>query len=284
MRSNNQTIPHPFLLKRLHSLAGFWLVLFLIEHLFVNSQAALFLGDNGIGFIKAANALKQLPYLPVIETVALGLPFLVHGIWGIKYALTAKLNSFSSDGSKPSLPRYPRNQAFSWQRITSWILLVGVIAHVVQMRFIERPIAISEAPAPLYSIRLDRDPGLEKLSRTLGFRIYNTSPDDSSISRALKTPLKKNEVLAVADNFGTAELLLVRETFKSPLMIALYTLFVSAAVFHGFNGLWTFMISWGITLTQTSQRYMRYAAGGLSALIAFLGLAAIWGTYWINLK
>ena len=83
----------------------------------------------------------------------------------------------------------------------------------------------------------------------------------------------------MAPSFGIAELLMVRDTFKSPLMILLYTGLVLAACFHGFNGLWTFMISWGITLTARSQRLMRTLATGLMVLVTFLGLAAIWGTY-----
>jgi succinate dehydrogenase / fumarate reductase cytochrome b subunit len=44
------------------------------------------------------------------------------------------------------------------------------------------------------------------------------------------------------------------------------------------------MISWGITLTERSQCIMRKIATGLMVIITFLGLAAIWGTYWINLR
>jgi succinate dehydrogenase / fumarate reductase cytochrome b subunit len=94
----------------------------------------------------------------------------------------------------------------------------------------------------------------------------------------------QNQVTALSPNFGTAVLLMVRETFKSPLMIFLYTVFVLAATFHAFNGLWTFMITWGITLTAASQQLMRKCAVVLMVLISFLGLAAIWATYWINLK
>src|SRR4051812_29543012 len=113
------SIPKAFIWRRVHSLAGLWFVLFLIEHLLTNSQAALFIGDNGSGFVEAVNFIKSLPYLPVIEIFLLGVPFLVHAIWGVKYLLTSKFNSFPADGSTPSLPQYPRNQAFTWQRITS---------------------------------------------------------------------------------------------------------------------------------------------------------------------
>ena len=123
-------IPNAFLWRRAHSLTGLWLVIFLIEHLLTNSQAALWIGDNGLGFIQAVNSLKELPHLQAIEIFLLGVPLLVHGLWGVKYLMTSKMNSFASDGSSPSLPQYPRNRAYTWQRITSWILLVGIAAHV----------------------------------------------------------------------------------------------------------------------------------------------------------
>ena len=64
-------IPKAFLWRRLHSIAGLWLVIFIISHLFTNSQAALLIGDDGQGFINAVNAIHNLPYLPLIE-IAVG--------------------------------------------------------------------------------------------------------------------------------------------------------------------------------------------------------------------
>lgn len=311
-------IPSAFIWRRAHSLTGLWLVLFLIEHLFTNSQAALFIGDNGNGFVNAVNSLKNLPYLPVIEIFLLGVPFLIHGIWGVKYLLTGKMNSFSSDGREPSLPEYPRNHAYTWQRITSWILLFGIIAHVIQMRFIEYPSFAQRGTEKSYMIPLNLDSGLYTLSKRLGFTIYNQGQIDSFKEKLLlqeaeknegggdtakglianqekeeqkgwvnaleKRPLKENQIMAVSNSFSVAELLMVRDTFKSPVMILLYTGLVLAACFHAFNGLWTFMISWGITLTARSQQIMRSFATGLMVILTFLGLAAIWGTYWFNLK
>lgn len=309
-------IPRAFIWRRAHSLTGLWLVLFLIEHLFTNSQAALFIGDDGKGFVSAVNFLKDLPYLPLIEIFLLGIPFLIHGLWGIRYLMTAKYNSFPSDGSSPALPQYTRNQAYTWQRITSWILLVGILAHVIHMRFLEYPTSAQLGTKHLYLSRVEADDGLYTLSKRLGFEIYHpqkieeikqqTSPqskiegqkaskseeliaaqkqrEEQAWAAALeKWPLKENQLIAVSPSFGVAELLLVRDTFKNPIMILLYTGLVLATCFHAFNGLWTFMISWGITLTARSQQLMRSLATALMVLITFLGLAAIWGTYWFNL-
>lgn len=303
-------IPKAFIFRRLHSLTGLFLVFFLIEHLFVNSQAALLFGEDGFGFIKSVNGIHNFPYLRIIEVVLLGIPFLIHGGFGIHYLVTGKYNSFSSDGSKPALGQYPRNQAYTWQRITSWILLFAIIGHVVQMRFLEDPASAQKGTQHYYMVRLDRDSGLETLSQRIGFEIFDqrkiqeqkaskdflSKTDNAAVLAQEKSEhqiwvqaleqrsLNEGQIIAVAKDFGTAELLMVRETFKSPFMIALYTLFVLSACFHGFNGLWTFMISWGVTLTENSQKWMRKIASGLMVLITFFGFAAIWGTYWINLK
>lgn len=261
-------IPKAFIWRRFHSLTGLWLVLFLMEHLLTNSQAALYFGDDGSGFIKSVNFLKGLPYLQVIEVTLIAIPLIIHGWWGLKYLHTAKYNSFSSDGTTPSLAQYPRNRAFTWQRITSWILLIGIIGHVIQMRFIEYPSTTQIDNTHYYMVRLSEDPGLPTLAERLDVQLK----------------IEQDQVVALSSEFGTAVLLMVRETFKSPLMLFLYTIFVLAATFHAFNGLWTFMISWGITLTAASQRTMRKCAVTLMVILSFLGLAAIWATYWINLK
>ena len=304
-----QKIPSAFIWRRLHSLTGIWLTLFLIEHLFVNSQAALFFGEDGSGFVDAVNSIKNLPYLPIIEILLLGVPIVVHAIWGIIYIRTGKMNSFRSDGSTPSLSEYPRNQAYSWQRITSWILLILLTGHIIHMRFIEYPSSARMDGQKLYMVRLDHDSGLNTLASRLNVKLYDNAKieqakqepldkkaSDDAIAAQQQTqhqdfiaalenrPLAAGQVVAVAPDFGTAELLMVRESFKMPIMIALYTIFVLSACYHGFNGLWTFLITWGVTLTVHSQKLMRRVSTFLMIVIAFLGLAAIWGTYWINLK
>ncbi len=330
-------IPRDFLLKRLHSLAGLWLVVYLILHLFTNSQAALFLGDDGIGFIHSVNSIHELPYLPIIEITILAIPILIHALWGIQIALTAKYNSFGDSGTKPYLPEYPRNRAYTWQRITSWLLVVGILAHVIHMRFIEYPTSARVDGNHSYMIRVTLDDGLYTLSKRLGVQLYDerqihylkeesgaqatpsitateaflslfaslpevfkatkeTNKPDLLIEeqhklqyqtwlKALeKRPLRKGEVIAVADNFATVELLMLRDTFKNPIMLVLYTLLVLTTCFHAFNGLWTALISWGVTISQRSQRVISGLSIFLMIAVSFLGLSAVWLTYWINLK
>lgn len=303
-------IPRAFIWRRLHSLAGLWLVLYLINHLFVNSQAALLFGNDGRGFIHSVNSIHELPYLPLIEIFVLGVPIVIHALWGIQYLRTGQSNSLATDGSKPGLPQYSRNKAYTWQRITSWILALGILAHVVQMRFIESPVQAFRGDQKYYMVKVALDEGLPTVAERLGVLLI-TSHEVQSFSESMppeqemkypslqqqhqkqredwvialkKFSLNEKQVIAIAKDFGTAELLMVRNTFQLPVMMVLYTLFVLAACYHAFNGLWTCLITWGIILTQTSQRFMLKASHVLMVIVAFLGLAAIWGTYWINLK
>jgi succinate dehydrogenase / fumarate reductase cytochrome b subunit len=311
------SLPKAFIWRRIHSLAGLGLVIYLMEHLLTNSQAALFVGDNGSGFVTAVNSIQNLPYLPFIEIALVAIPFLIHGLWGIQYLLSADFNSYPTNGIEPSLPKYSRNHAYTWQRITSWLLIIGVLAHVIHMRFLEYPASAQRGTDHFYMIPVSLDNGLYTLSRRLGFEFYHLkqiqafkeqiraqplteTTQESTPEELIKAqeqrenqawlaaleqrPIKEGQVLAVSKSFGLAELLMVRDTFKDPSMIAAYSIFVIAACFHAFNGLWTWMITWGVTLTAASQRIMRTLSTTLMLLFTFLGLAAIWGTYWFNLK
>lgn len=254
-----------FLSRRIHSFAGFVFLLFLIEHLFTNSQAALFFGDDGRGFIQSVNFIRSLPYLPVVELSVVALPAVVHTWWGIGRLISSKPNSMISDGSTPSL-RYPRNQAYTWQRITAVLLIFAIALHVWYMRFHSAPVETKHANS--YSVVISEDPGL------------------ASVAKRLDITLKKKDgkVVAVADNEGTALLMVVRDTYKSLWLCFAYTFFVVMAAFHSCNGLWTLAITWGITLSERSRVLVRVLCNALMALLIFFGLSCIWGVYWINLR
>ncbi|MCH9614631.1 MAG: Succinate dehydrogenase cytochrome b558 subunit [Chlamydiia bacterium] len=250
--------------RRIHSLLGLWLVLFLLEHLFSNSQAALLPEGNWSHFVRAVNFLHNLPYLHVIEVVLLGVPILFHMGLGFKYLLRSKANSHLTDGSKPSMARNPRNHAYTWQRITSWVLVVGIILHVGYMRFLHYPEKVVKDNKEVYLVDVKQTAGLPQLAKRLGINLYE---DDG-------------EVIAECPQFGIGTLLVVRDTFHSIFKSILYTIFVLAACFHAFNGLWTFMISWGVVLGIRSQKTAVNVCVAIMVLLAFLGLAAIWGTHW----
>jgi succinate dehydrogenase / fumarate reductase cytochrome b subunit len=55
----------------------------------------------------------------------------------------------------------------------------------------------------------------------------------------------------------------------------LYVVGVLAACFHFANGLWGFLIHWGITLGPRAQRLSAFACAGLGLLLAALGLNSL---------
>lgn len=333
MSTQTTTLSRPFALRRIHSLFGLWIVIFLIEHMLTNSQSALLIGENGEGFIRAVNFIKNLPYLHVIELVLLGVPILYHMVLGIRYLFTSKMNAYSTGGNKPALRKYGRNHAYSWQRITSWILLIGIIAHVGYMRFYMYPVEVDMGKEQAYFVRITMDPGLYTVSDRLGVKLYNQNEinelkqhvesqsaelerlskeanvieegestayqqktdsllvhyqsleeQEAYLKGLEKRKIEGDEVIAAASDFGTATLLIVRNSFKSVFKSILYTIFVLAAVFHGFNGLWTFMVTWGIVLKMRSQSTAVNVCIALMILVGFLGLASVWGTYYLNLR
>lgn len=291
-------LPRPFILRRLHSLLGIWLAIYLCEHLLVNSQMALYFEDDGSMFVRMVNSIHSIPYLRAVEIIFLGLPFAIHGAWGVKYALTAKANSGKANGRQPSLSQYRRNRAFTWQRITSWVLIVGIVAHVVQMRFVDYPfhVQITEGKS-VYLNRLTYEPALALVAQKLRVKLYDRAQihqkeeelgkglhkHEGWIQAAQKFSLKKGDVLSVAPSPGAAFFLVVLQTFMDPMLVILYSILVVAAAYHGFNGLWTFMITWGFTLTRRSQRAMHVFTSILMGIVMFLGLLSAWGSYWVNL-
>ena len=306
---------------------GIWLVVYLVEHLLTNSQAALWIGSDGSGFIRAVNAIHDLPYLKVIEIVLIAVPFIYHGYKGVRYMFTGKYNQTQGDGRRPGLSKFSGNHAYSWQRWTAWILLIGVLLHVVQFRFVEYPRSIvTGGTQSEYLVRLSLDDGLYTIASRMGVQLWDEAriekyqarvdreakllsgpaPTDGEsfnpqladeLDRRQKLKLdeewlgvlesktlKKGQIFAATHTFGMASLLVVRDTFKNPWMMVLYTIFVMAAVYHGFRGLWSFMIVWGVTLTARSQRALSKIAVGLMLVVGFLGLATIWMTYWVTLR
>lgn len=281
-------MPAAFIWRRLHSLMGLWLFLFLLEHLLINAQAASFLSENGQRFVHLVNQLHHLPYLRAVEIALIGTPLFVHMAWGVRYLFTASLNSWPSDGAKPYL-NYERNHAFSWMRITAWIVAVGLLVHVVEFRFLKYPFVIKQKETTLYAVSLSADKSLYSLAKQLDVALYNPAEMRSGeVKDELSFFLERRaadrqHLVAVAKNFGTATLLTVRETFKNPFSLFFYSVFVLAAAFHAGHGFWTFLLTWGLVIKKVSQDRVYRFSLAVVVLLALLGLSAVWGAYWIRL-
>ncbi len=114
-----------FWIRRIHSLLGVVaLGGFLLEHLFTVSRVMA----GPAVFDAAVKALSEMPFLVPIEVLFIGVPFALHGIIGLVYALKAK-NNVAQYG-------YWNNWMFYLQRITAYIAFAFVIYHVYTLRIV----------------------------------------------------------------------------------------------------------------------------------------------------
>lgn len=65
------------------------------------------------------------------------------------------------------------------------------------------------------------------------------------------------------------------DALASPYMLAFYIVGVVSAIFHFSNGLWSFMVSWGITQSPTSQKISSYIVMIIFILLSVVGIRAL---------
>ena len=68
---------------------------------------------------------------------------------------------------------------------------------------------------------------------------------------------------------------MVEQIVANPFWLVFWIVGVVATVFHFANGLWSFMITWGITQSNKSQQLMSYVAILVFLVISTIGLMAI---------
>ncbi|TLS39193.1 succinate dehydrogenase cytochrome b558 subunit [Pseudalkalibacillus caeni] len=68
---------------------------------------------------------------------------------------------------------------------------------------------------------------------------------------------------------------MMADILENPFMMIFYIVGVVSAVFHLANGLWSFFVSWGITETPRSQRFMTYATMAVFVALSVVGIRAL---------
>lgn len=111
-----------FLLRRLHSLSGILFGGYIVVHLAVN---ATLLQGGGV-YQTQVDKIHSLPFLMLVELVAIIGPIFYHAIYGTLIVLAGRPN-VSNYG-------YTRNWAYFWQRVTSIILIFFIAFHVMSMK------------------------------------------------------------------------------------------------------------------------------------------------------
>jgi len=130
---------HYFLLRRLHSLSGVAPIgVFLFPHLTTNSSiiwgrafghdSPIEGGDRGVAtFQHEVNFIHDLPALVIIEFTVLFIPIIFHSLLGVWFAMS----------SRPNVTRYAYqdNWRYTLQRMTGYIGIVYLFAHIMSLRF-----------------------------------------------------------------------------------------------------------------------------------------------------
>ncbi|HEX7409898.1 MAG TPA: succinate dehydrogenase [Candidatus Binatia bacterium] len=62
---------------------------------------------------------------------------------------------------------------------------------------------------------------------------------------------------------------------SNPVWFAVYVVGVLSAIFHFTNGIWTFCVTWGITIGAAAQRMMQLASVALFVVMTFTGMAIL---------
>lgn len=69
----------------------------------------------------------------------------------------------------------------------------------------------------------------------------------------------------------------VAQTLSNPIVLAVYILGTLAVTFHFANGLWNFLISWGITTSRESQKLSFYACMGIGVVLLAFAINSLLG-------
>src|SRR4051794_4897845 len=68
---------------------------------------------------------------------------------------------------------------------------------------------------------------------------------------------------------------MMEDILANPFMLWFYIICVVSTIFHFANGLWSFCVSWGITVTPRSQQISTYVTMAFFVVLSIIGVRAI---------
>ena len=74
---------------------------------------------------------------------------------------------------------------------------------------------------------------------------------------------------------ATVDFDMMANILSSPFMLAFYIAGVIAATFHLANGLWSFLVTWGITQSPRSQNIVTFVTIGVFLILSVIGVQAL---------
>jgi succinate dehydrogenase / fumarate reductase cytochrome b subunit len=67
---------------------------------------------------------------------------------------------------------------------------------------------------------------------------------------------------------------IVQGEFLNPVIFIIYLIGITATVWHLANGIWLFMVDWGITIGERAQRLTGYACIAFGVVLLLVGINA----------
>jgi succinate dehydrogenase / fumarate reductase, cytochrome b subunit len=68
---------------------------------------------------------------------------------------------------------------------------------------------------------------------------------------------------------------MMHNILTSPFMFVFYLVGILSTIFHFANGLWSFFVSWGITVSPRSQVISTYVTVGVFIVLSFIGIQTL---------
>ena len=65
------------------------------------------------------------------------------------------------------------------------------------------------------------------------------------------------------------------DVFNNPAMIAFYAIGIISATFHFSNGMWSFLVSWGVTVGPRAQQISTYVWLVFFVILSYIGIMAM---------
>lgn len=238
-----------FLLRRLHSLSGVVPIgVFLLFHLTTNGSVLWGMLDGrkkiyapASGSVLSAQGIATFQHeVDFIHSTPFLLLVEVLGLW-LPIAFHATLGVYYATTGKSNLSRYAYqdNWRYTLQRATGYIALVFILWHVATMRWGWTALI----------------PGNWFLHARQATIAWNGEHAGSTMAWVMQ---------------GSKEGM----TVGGLITTVAYLLGTSASVFHFANGLWTAAITWGLTISEKSQKSWGRVCAGVGAGLMVLGLGA----------
>jgi succinate dehydrogenase / fumarate reductase, cytochrome b subunit len=146
------------------------------------------------------------------------------------------------DMNQPQYSNF-RNWMYFLQRLSGVIVLGFIVFHLIQFRF------MSEG----------------------AFKETHLAPP----AKVIEAIAYKGSAYHSYNPYGV-----IRGGLQNPLVQGIYLVGLLATAFHFANGLWSFCVTWGITIGRRSQLIMSYATMAIFLGVAAFGIYAFTGFLW----